>query len=393
MKPPPRLPPLWLSASALAAAITVGFGVQRWIDHFATAPDAEDYRLHMVAARVGLQYGWSRIYDISAMRAASAGLGPVGSLVDLNHVFMSPPPAAWMVAPIAWLPLPAGYLLWTLVSLVAFIAAWWLVVPGSRLARVTILLVSLAVWPVHYQFWLGQWVVFTLALLALTWWLLERDRWVAAGLVLALSLCFKPQDVLLVPVALLVSGRWKPVAVAAGAGAVIGGLSLLSLGQAGVKDWFNIASQIHADPFEAPMTYSSLFGQGAVTTAVEVTLGVVALAFAWYRRERLDLVLALGIVGSTAAATYLHEDDVAILVLAAWLVLRSQPSVPQRLWLLVGIAAVQFLAIGLPIPLLLWEPAWIALLGLEPWLRSQTALNSRAVKPSSLSPEKSGLGS
>lgn len=384
MKPPPRLPPLWLSASALAAAITVGFGVQRWIDHYLHAVDAEDYRLHMVAARVGLQYGWSRIYDLDLMKAASAGLGPVGSLIDTNHVFMSPPPAAWMVTPIAWLPLPAGYLTWTLISLAVFIAAWWLVVPGARLARVTVLLISLAVWPVHYQFWLGQWVVFTLGLLALCWWLLDRDRWVAAGVVLALSLSFKTQDVLLVPLALLVSGRWKPVVVAAATGAVIGGLSLLSLGPAGVSDWLRIASQIHADPHQAPMTYSSLLGRGAFTTAVELSLGAIALALAWYRRERLELVLALGIVGSTASAIYLHEDDIAILVLAAWLVLRTQPSVLQRAWLLVGIAAAQFIALGLPVPMLLWQPAWIALLGLQP------ALKSRAVTPRALSPEKSG---
>lgn len=390
MKQPPRLPPLWLSASALAAAITVGFGVQRWVDHFVHAPDAEDYRLHMVAARVGLQYGWSRIYDLDLMRAASAGLGPVGSLIDTNHVFMSPPPAAWMTVPIAWLPLSAGYLVWTLISLAAFVGAAWLVIPGSRLARLTVLLVSLALWPVHYQFWLGQWVVATLALLALAWWLLERDRWVAAGIVLALSLSFKTQDVLLVPLALLVSGRWKVVAVAAATGAVIGGLSLLSLGASGVSSWLAIASQIHADPYQAPMTYSSLLGRSGITTAVELALGAVALALAWYRRDRLDLVFALGIVGSTASAVYLHEDDIAILVLAAWIVLRSRPSVPQRAWLLVGIAAAQLLALGLPVPMLLWEPVWIALLGLEPWLKNQAVVNSRAVTPSSLSAEKSG---
>lgn len=392
MKSPQRLPPLWLSASALAAAITVGFGVQRWIDHFLHAPDAEDFRLHLVAARVGLQYGWSHIYDLDLMKAASARLGPVGSLIDTNHVFMSPPPAAWMTVPLAWLPLQTGYLIWTLLSLAAFIAAGWLVIPGSRLARVTVLLISLALWPVHYQFWLGQWVVATLALLALSWWLLERDRWVAAGVVLALSLSFKTQDVLLVPAALLISGRWKPVAVAAVTGVVIAGWSLLSLGPAGVSDWLSIARQIHADPYQAPMTYSSLFGRSQVTTGVEVALGVIALGLAWYRRDRLDLVFALGIVGSTASAIYLHEDDVAILVLAAWIVLRSQPSAPQRLWLIAGIGAAQFLAIGLPIPMLLWEPVWIAVLGLEPWLRrrDQPVPSSRAVTPSSLSAEKSG---
>src|SRR2546430_3544873 len=306
MKSQRRLPPIWLSATALTAAITVAFGVIRWLDHFRSAPDAEDFRLHLVAARVGMQYGWSQIYDLDLMKAASAGLGSVGSLVDTNHVFMSPPPAAWMVAPIAGLPLPAAYLLWTLISVAAFMAAWWLVVPGSRLFRVTVLLISLALWPVHYQFWLGQWVVATLALLALSWWLLERDRWLLAGGVLALSMLFKPQDVLLVPLALLVSGRWKPVAVAAVTGAAFAAWSLVSLGPSGGQSWLSIAGQIHADPFQAPMTYSSLFGRGALTTGVEVLLGIVALGLAWYRRDRLDVVIALGIVASTASGTYLH---------------------------------------------------------------------------------------
>src|SRR2546421_5927669 len=131
MKSQPRLPPIWLSATALTAAITVAFGVIRWVDHFLSAPDAEDFRLHLVAARVGMQYGWSHIYDLELMKAASAGMGSVGSLVDTHHVFLSPPPAAWVVAPIAGLPLPAGYLLWTLVSVAAFIAACPLRVPGS----------------------------------------------------------------------------------------------------------------------------------------------------------------------------------------------------------------------------------------------------------------------
>jgi hypothetical protein len=102
---------------------------------------------------------------------------------------------------------------------------------------------------------------------------------------------------------------------------------------------------------------------------VEVVLGLGALALAWYRRDRLDLVFALGLVGTTASATYLHEDDMAILVLAAWIVLRGQPSVPQRVWLVAGIAAAQFIAIGMPIPMLLWEPVWMMLLGLEPRLK------------------------
>jgi hypothetical protein len=360
-----RLPPLWLAASAVASAIVVAFGVARWTDHFLSDPNREDFRLHLIAARIGLAGGWSHIYDIALQKAASAGIGPIDSM----HVFVSPPPSAWMVVPLAWLPVPAGYLIWTLISLAALIAAAWLVCPGPRLVRGTVLLVSLGLWPVHYQFWLGQWTAATLALLALCWWLLESRRWALAGVALALAFCLKPQDCLLVPLALLVSGRWRPVAAFAVAGAFIAALSAATLGPDGIRALLDDLGLVRADPFNAPMTYSYILGQTWRATAVEVGLGLGALALAWYRRDRIDLVFALGLVGTTASATYVHEDDMAVLVLGAWIILRSQPSVSQRVWLLAGIAAAQFIAIGMPLPMLLWEPVWIVLLGLEPSLK------------------------
>jgi hypothetical protein len=363
------LPPLWLAASALAAAIVVAFGVVRWVDHFISDPNAEDFRLHLVAARIGLSHGWSHIYDFNLQKAASAVLSGEGSLIDSMHVFISPPPSSWVVAPIASLPISTGYLIWTLISLAAFISAGLLVCPGPRLVRLTLLLVSLALWPVHYQFWLGQWVAVTLALLAVAWWLLERDRWALAGIALALAFCAKPQVAFLVPVALLVSGRWRPVAMFALAGAVLAMLSAVSLGSAGIASWLNDIALVSADPHTAPMTYSYIFGRGSLATGVEVAMALAALVLAWYRRDRLDLVFALGIVGTTASASYLHEDDIAILVLAAWIVLRAGPSVPHRVWLLVGIVAAQSISIGLAMPMLLWEPIWIVLLGLEPRLK------------------------
>jgi hypothetical protein len=342
----------------------VGFGVARWIDHFTSAPNSEDFRLHAIAARIGLTHGWSHIYDLALQNAASVGLGPIDSM----HVFISPPPAAWMVVPIAWLPISTGFLIWTLISLAAFAAAAWLTCPGPRLVRVTLLLISLALWPVHYQFWLGQWTAATLGVLAVSWWLLDRQRFVWAGIVLAMAFCLKPQDCLLVPVALLVSGRWRPVAAFAVTGSLIAALAAASLGPAGIASWLSDVGLVRADPFNAPVTYSLIFGGGPIATALELALGLAALGLAWYRRDRLDLVVALGVAGTIASATYLHEDDVAMLVLPAWILLRARPSVPQRVWLLAGVAAAQLLSIGLAVPILLWEPVWIGLLGLEPRL-------------------------
>jgi hypothetical protein len=360
-----RMPPLWLAGTTVSAAIVFVFGVARWIDHFRSDPNAEDFRLHVVAARIGLTHGWAHIYDIALQRAASAGLGPIDSM----HVFVSPPPAAWMVVPLAWVPIPAGYLIWTLISLAAFVAAAWLVCPGTRLVRLMLLLVSLGLWPVHYQFWLGQWTAATIALLAVSWWMLERGRWAPGGVVLGLAFCLKPQDCLLLPLALLVSGRWRPLVGFGLAGGVIGLLSAVSLGPAGIASWLNDLALVRGDPLNAPLTYSFIFGRGQLATGFEIALGAAALGLAWYRRDRLDLVFALGLVGTTASATYLHEDDIAVLVLAAWVVLRAGPSLAQQTWLVAGIAAAQFIAIGLPIPMLLWEPVWVALLGLEPRLK------------------------
>jgi hypothetical protein len=225
-------------------------------------------------------------------------------------------------------------------------------------------------------------VVATLALLGLAYWLLERDRWVLCGVAMAAAFCFKPQDALLVPIALLVSGRWRPVAVFAGVGAVIALVAAASLGQSGIAAWLNDLSIIRLDPSNAPLTYSFLFGRNAVAAAVEVALGLAALALAWRNRKRLDLVFCLGISGTIASGTYLHEFDVALLVLGAWIMLRSRPSVAQRLTLLAGLVPAQILALGQPIPMLLWEPVWLVALGLEPWLQAREAKTAVRHQPS-----------
>ena len=364
-----RLPPLWLSASALIAAIAVVFGIQRWIDHFVSDPTAQDLHLHVVAARVGLTYGWSHIYDIDLQRQVAAGLAPSGRLIDSMHLFISTPFTAWMVAPLAWQPPAVSYLAWTLVSLASFLVAAWLVVPGQRLAKVTVLLVSLALWPVHYQFWAGQTVVATVALMAVAYWLLERERWVGCGLAMAAAFWFKPQLALLVPVALLITGRWRPVAVFAAVSSAMVVLWALTLGTSGIASWIHDLSIIESDPHNSPLTYSYLVGRNPTATIIEAALALAALGLAWYRRPSLNLVFSLGIVGTTMSASYLHEFDVAILVLGAWIILRVRPSVTQRVWLLAGIVAAQFIALGQPIPMLFWEPVWMLLLGLEPWLR------------------------
>jgi hypothetical protein len=138
-----------------------------------------------------------------------------------------------------------------------------------------------------------------------------------------------------------VSGRWKPALYCTLAGGILGVLSLVSLGQDGINSYITSVNFTKGNPIHSVLTFA-WFGRGLVATSLEVTAGVAALLLAWYRRDRMDLVFALGIVGSTASAFYLHEYDATV-----------------------------FIAIGVFWPMVLWEAGWIAMLGLEPWLAAQ----------------------
>ena len=365
-----QLPPIWLSAGALVAAITALFGVGRWVEHFVSNPYEEDFRLNYVAAKIGLTYGWSHIYDLDLQRQVTAGFGLPASAIDSMHNYVTPPLLAWILVPFTPLPIPIGFLVWTLASLAALIAAWWLVCPGKALTRLTLLLAAVAVWPMHYTFWLGQTATVSILCLALAWWFSERERWAQGGVMMALALFIKPQLVLLLPVALLLSGRWRPVLYFALASATLGVISLATLGPHGVAAYINNVKYSETNLIHSVMTFA-WFGRGPVATGIEVAAGLAALGFAWYRRDRLDLVFALGIVGSTASAFYLHEYDPAVWVLPAWILLRARPSVPMQAWLVLGLVAAQFVAIGVFKPLLLWEAGWIGMLVLEPWLAAR----------------------
>jgi hypothetical protein len=360
-------PPLWLSAAALTAAITATDGLARRVSHFVEQPYDNDFRLNYVAAKIGLTYGWSHIYDLGLEQRVMAAVTPYANGINTMHNYVTPPPMAWLHVPFTLLPVPAGFVVWVIFTTALLVGAWWLVSPGTGLARVTLLLIAFALWPMYYAFLIGQTVPLTIACLAVCWWCLDRRRWAPAGVALALALFVKPQLVLLLPFALLVSGRWRPVLYCALGCLVLGAASLVSLGSHGIATYETSVSYTSTNVFHGILTFA-WFGRGVVATSIEVSLGLIAVALAWYRRERMDLVFALGIVGSTASAFYLHEYDVPVFLLPAWILLRSGLSVPQRAWLLLGIACAQLVAIGIIRPILLWEAGWIGLLGLEPWL-------------------------
>ena len=368
-----KRPPLWLAAAALACGWGALYSAGLWLYLFARRPVHEDVRMTYVAAEAGLRYGWSTIYDEATLRSLSAAFPASERVIDPVLTYLNPPLLAWLFAPLTVFSEPVAYAMWTLVSLGALIAAWWTAAPYQGLARVALLLLAIALWPVLLVFYFGQPNLIVLALLAGAWWLIKHDRPLGAGAALAFATCLKPQAVALVPVALLVSGRYRPLVGWLAVCAALGVLTAVNLQGSGLTSWWQALQRGQAEATHTEYTLAHFFGFGALTYALWALQGAAALAVAWWRRSELEVVFVAGILGTTALAFHFHELDYSLLVLAAWLFLRSSPPVWQRVFLLVGILTMQVLTYGpqttdalgdvaTHAPQLVWDAAWLGIL-------------------------------
>lgn len=384
----PARPPLWLAAAAVAAGWGAIYDIGRWIAAFVTFPAHEDVRIYYVAAQAGLRYGWATIYDIPTLRSLSSGFAGGQTNIDSSATYISPPLLAWLFVPLSALSEPAAYALWAALSLAALIWIWQISAPYSSLAKVALLLLALALWPVLDAFYRGQPVLLLLALVAGAWWLAKADRQLAAGVALAFATALKPQVVYLLPLALLVSGRYRVVLGWLGACVVLAIAFVVSLGQAGLQSWWQTLQLVETNGEHAYFTLAYLFGFGALTYTLLTILGIAALAIAWRRRGDLETVFAVGLLGSLAVSVHLHLYDYATLVLAAWLVLRTSPPLWHRLWLLAGVMTMQALALGLPVPQLAWDTGWLAILVVSSFFGSGAA--GPATRPATSSGARAG---
>lgn len=366
-------PPLWLAAAAVASGWAALYSIGRWILLYAVAPVHEDVRMTYVASEAGARYGWSTIYDQGVLRSLSAPFPPGQRHIDSLYTYLHPPLVAWLFAPLTAFPEPVAYALWTLVSLVALVAAWHLAAPYTGLAKLTLLLLALGLWPVLFAFYFGQPTTLLIASIAACWWLCAHDRPLAAGVALAVATFLKPQDMALVPVALLVSGRGRVVVSWIAACAALGLATALALGPHGLASWWQALTAGQDNPAHTLYTLANLLGLGPLTYALWGVQGAAAIFVARRRRNELEIVFTAGLLGSAAVAFHFHELDYSILVLAAWLTLRTAPPLWHRYWLVLGILPMQLMTYGtdsvLPIwnlawhgPQLVWDAGWLGIL-------------------------------
>ena len=364
LSPRSQRPPLALAAAAIAAGWGALYSAGLWVIAYMAFPVHDDVRYDYVAAEAGLRYGWSKIYNVDLLRGLSAGFPAPQNTIHPGGTFINPPLLAWLWAPLVAFPEPVAYLVWTVLCLGAYVWAWHIAAPFTGLGKVALLLAGLALWPVMEGFYFGQPTMLLLALVATAWWLGRRDRMTAAGVALAFATALKPQVVIMVPVCLLAAGRLRPLIGWAVAGAVIAAVSALSLGMAGLNDFWQTLEWIQTDPGHTFYTLAGVLGMGPVTYALLALQGVACAFVAWKRRDDLDIVFAAGLLGSLTISFHLHQADYSNLLLAGWLVLRGAPSLAHKVWLAIGYVSMQVLTMGLPVPQLAWDAVWLAVLGL-----------------------------
>src|SRR5439155_2430170 len=119
---------------------------------------------------------------------------------------------------------------------------------------------------------------------------------------------------------------------------------------------------VQDDTGHAYFTIAVVFGLGPMTYTLLAIQGIACLAVARLRRHELETVFAVGLLGSLMVAFHLHQWDYTNLVLAAWLVLRTSPPLWHRAWLAAGIVTMQLLSVGVAVPQLVWDVAWLAML-------------------------------
>jgi hypothetical protein len=279
-----------------------------------------DFRLYYAGAQVGLQYGWANIYNVQLHQAAVAALQPVGPW----YALLTPAPITWVVAPLTLIGYPAAYWVWVALSLVVLGAAAWYARPRQHSATVYFIWWA-ALSPLWFSLYEGQVTILVAAAILAGWRLLETRHEFLGGAILAAAL-FKPHLILLLPVALLVSGRWRALLTFSVVAAVGGIGMLVTLHPEGVQSYLTTLMAPQPAGDTAKTLRSALGGSPAVLMIqAAAIIAVIAVSVKARRMDTAWPVVVAAIIGSFLLATYWHPQDYLVLDAAVAIVLAAAP--------------------------------------------------------------------
>jgi Glycosyltransferase family 87 len=341
-------------------------------------PIGIDFHTYLAAALVGVRHGWSSIYDQGLVALAQKELNPG----QVAQPFLSPPTDAWLTAPLTLLPYWAAYWTWAAVTFVAFAGSLVWASRSRGVERWILAAAAIAPWWVLHAVNLGQVAPLVATGVVLATRLLRERRDVLAGVALAL-LYLKPNTAFLVPVALLVAGRYRAFVSWAACGAVIAAAAVVTLGPGGVSTY--LAQLTGTLPEGANnLTVEGAFGlAGHAALAARLVIAAVTIAAAFRLRAEPAMVLAAGSLGSLLAVTYLHGSDLCLFSAAAWIVWQDRSALAWRIPIAAGwLISVPYVnSTSFAIRLNRWplfELALLLALAVSAWLPAWSAPRERA---------------
>jgi hypothetical protein len=339
-----------------------------------------DFHTYLAAATVGLQQGWSHIYDQALVAAAQKQLDPH----DWSQPFLSPPTVAWLVVPLTLFSYWVAYSVWAVFTFIVLAGALVWSGVSTGISRWIVVVAALAPWWVIHAVNLGQVVPLVAAGVVVGWRLLRDDRDVAAGIVLSV-IFLKPNTAILVPFALLVAGRYRAFVSWLAVGGAVALIAVLLLGVHGTSAYVNELRAPLPSGADALTLHGAMELSGVVALAVRLLIVGAVLATAFKLRGSSGMVFPLAIVGSLLTSPYLHASDLCLLAAAAWIVWEERPDTAWRVALPAAwVLASPFLWLTTHSPgLNRWpwiELIFLAALGLMAWrpLTGPADLRTRA---------------
>jgi Glycosyltransferase family 87 len=327
--------PAWLERGVGIAALAVVAAAMLLDLAIRNDPISVDFHTYLAAARVGMADGWAHIYDQAAVAAEQHRLAPSQPV----QPYLSPPIVAFLVAPLAALPVDVAYVVWAALTLAILAAALTLCATSAGIGRWVAVIGAVAPWWVMHAINLGQVVPLVAAGMVVGWRLLRDRRDALAGVALA-AMLLKPNTAVLVPLALLFAARYRALVTWLATAAVAGLGSLLLLGPAGVGAYLAQLSGPLPAGADNLTLHGALGASGGVATALRVVIVVVTLAAVYAARREGAAAIPLALVASLLISPYLHASDLCVLAVAAWMAWEDHPTPAWR----VSLAAAWVLA-------------------------------------------------
>jgi hypothetical protein len=341
-----------------------------------------DFHTYAAAAKVGLDHGWSHLYDQQLVARAQAALVPS----QVTQPFLSPPPVAWLVAVLAPLPYAMALVTWAVVTIGALVLAVVWSAPRTGVERwLAAAFVVAPAWVLTANR-VGQVVPLVAVGILLAWRWLREDREAAAGLVLTLIL-LKPNTAFLVPLALLVAGRQKLVVTWLLGAAVLALAVFTTVGVDGISAYLNQLQ--HPPSGTDALSLEAAFGvSGPAALVLRLAVVGIVLAAAWAYRASPGLAIVAGVIGSLLITPYLHASDLTLLVAAGWIVWNERPTYMWRIPLAASwLVANPFITSHLRLTQNRWpvlEMIWLLALVIVAWrfdVRGRTLSPAQELEP------------